>query len=280
MVVKVCKYLNLSSFKIVFRQTDVGKHSDRIPMNKIINTANMKKEIVILVSILLFVSGCLPEESPLSDIEITDPGLISPSIAVIKNLNYDNDHVNEIEVWLYDKNKNSVELKGGEVRVNDQVLSVKEFNITKAPYYLIKDIVEVDAEYLFEIELSDGEIYSASIKSPNRDLKEFNLPANYNHNNDMNISWKDTYQYDEMKIGLNRYFSTDTSGGQRLGAIEIESEYYTKGQYTISNEHFDDEDYKAIIELSGFINGQYDDRFGSETEIYCKFSISKEIEIN
>ena len=223
----------------------------------------MNKSIIILVITILILSGCLPEESPLSDIEITDPSLIAPSIKLSKSIGENDRVTNKIEVWLFDKNKNSIELKGGEIRVNNNVMKIEEFNITHAPYYSVENTVELKTDYQFEIELSDGAIYTASIQTPDKDLKTLNLPSDYNCNNDMNITWKDIYLYDEMNIGLNCYFSGDSSGGQRLSNLDIEKNYYIKGSYTISKDNFNMEDgdiYKAIITLTGIKKGIIDER--------------------
>ena len=245
----------------------------------------MNRFFFLVIAVSLLLNSCT-EDSALSDVEISDPSIIAPYILVSRNIDENNNFNSKTEVWLYDKNGNSIELKKGEVRLNHMRMNLKKLAITNAPYYSGENIVskvELNTNYSFEIELSDGKIYSANVQTQAKDINQLSLPSNYNKQNDMDISWQEIYLHDKMDVQLNRYFMTNTSGGQSFITLNIPSTNILKGTYTITKDNFNNLDgncYKAIITVSGIKNGTIDNRFNSNRKIISGYSIAKEISVN
>jgi hypothetical protein len=245
----------------------------------------MRKLLSFVITISLILTGCT-EDSALSDVEISDPSIIAPYILVSRSIDENNNFDSKIEVWLYDKNGNSIELKKGEVRLNHTKMSLKKLILTKAPYYSGENVVskvELNTNYSFEIELSDGKIYAASIQTQDKDLNQLSLPINYSKQNDMDISWKEIYMHDKMDVQLNRYIKTDTSGGQSFTTLNIPPLNISKGSFTVTKDNFNnlkDNCYKAIITVIGTKNGTIDNSFSSNKKIISAYSIAKETSVN
>ena len=99
----------------------------------------MKKIILFLVAPML-IFGC-KENSPLSDVELNNPALISPEITLSKHENELGRTNTELIVYLNDKNNNSIDLLKGGVKLNKKSLGVHT-EVGGAPYYSL-DNVEV-----------------------------------------------------------------------------------------------------------------------------------------
>jgi len=77
---------------------------------KSLKTMNKFASLIVVPILLL---GC-KENSALSDVELSDPKLISPEITITKTLNNRGREQTELVVFLNDKNNNSIDLlKGG-----------------------------------------------------------------------------------------------------------------------------------------------------------------------
>lgn len=236
------------------------------------------------IMIFFILIGCI-QDSPLSDIEIDDPSLIAPEIKLKRNRDENGILTSNIEVWLFDKNHNSIRLKNGDVRINDIPLDLTNAPLTNNAYYysatgLIN--IEINTDYNFEIELSDGGIYTASVHTPENDLNSLNLPQNYTTNSDMVISWGTIYHYDEMKIKIENHYINSGNQGTETKKINIPPQYIPVGSYGIDKEFFTGTPgvNSTQITLTGKEYGNIDDRFRDESKIYTEYFVAKETGVN
>lgn len=146
----------------------------------------MNKLIALLVSAFLLF-GC-KENSPLSDVELNDPKLISPEITITKTLNHRGKEQTELVVFLNDKNNNSIDLLKGGVLINNRPLGVSFDG--EAPYYgtsIINLITE--KEYSVKIKLADDKSYPCIVKSPKKLLGPLNLDEYHNMTKPLVVYW-------------------------------------------------------------------------------------------
>ncbi|MBN1951138.1 MAG: hypothetical protein JW801_08035 [Bacteroidales bacterium] len=246
----------------------------------------MKQLLSFVLPFGFLLAGCGPQNSPLSDIKLTDPSVLAPSIRLVQHIDEDGRESGSIEVWLYDKNGNTVELKDGGVRVNGKDMKVRQVQFTEAPYYsadrIIRDL-EPGTTYDFEIILADGKAYKASIKTPEEKLDLLRVPDRHNRNEDMVISWEGIHGYDEMTVKLACYYDRDESQGIKTEDLNIPARFVTQGEFTIGRENFrlnEGEIYKAKVTVSGVQSGEIDKQFAPGSEISCRYSIEQEIKLD
>jgi hypothetical protein len=139
------------------------------------------KNLVLLTAVSLLLVSC-KENSPLSDVEIINPALISPEITLSKHENELGRTNTSVKVYLNDKNNNSIDLLKGSVQLNNTTLGVHtEFG--GAPYYSLENIELVPKrKYRFNIKMAHEKVYPCSINSPEKTLGELNVPDYHDRN--------------------------------------------------------------------------------------------------
>jgi len=140
----------------------------------------MKKFVLMALAPLLFV-GC-KENSPLSDVELINPALISPEITLSKHENELGRRNTRVKVYLNDKNNNSIDLLNGSVDLNNTPLGVHT-EFAGAPYYSL-DHIELlpQRKYLFNIKMANDKAFLCSINSPETILGELDVPDYHDRN--------------------------------------------------------------------------------------------------
>ena len=119
-------------------------------------------KVFIPLLILFILVGC-KERSPLSDVEISDPGLISPEITLTQSISESGRIETKLIVFLNDDNNNSIDLLKGGVSLNGTPLGVRtgSFGEGDAPYYSLDGIQLLPkTKYSFQITLADDKSYS------------------------------------------------------------------------------------------------------------------------
>ncbi|MEA2104785.1 MAG: hypothetical protein U9P79_09140 [Candidatus Cloacimonadota bacterium] len=239
---------------------------------------NMKKYLkkispLLILVITLFLSTC---DSPLSDEELDDPSLIAPDITLEKNINYETRSVIHIATaHLYDKNFNLVRIEDGGVRVGDTNLDLKQ-NILGGYYYETTDIaVNNDVTYHVVITMSNGDTYDAYVTTQSAELYEFVLPEEHDHGLDMDIQWA-AASSDSMQIVWD--YNTDEESG--TGIIEIPSQFWQSGEYTIpASELSDLAGYDVNFTIQSIKLGQISESFRTGRIIRSVFSITQQSSI-
>ena len=141
---------------------------------------------LIVASFLLF--GC-KENSALSDVELSDPKLISPEITITKTVNKRGREQTSLVVFLNDKNNNSIDLLKGGVKMNNEALGIQT-EWGGAPYYTLNNLkLNANANYNFVVALANDNNYKCSVTSPGGLINSFSVPEYHNINNDLNVSW-------------------------------------------------------------------------------------------
>ena len=147
----------------------------------------MKKNFLLLLAPTL-IFGC-KENSPLSDVELNNPALISPKITLTKHENELGRTNTELVVYLNDKNNNSIDLLKGSVSLNNKPLGVHT-EVGGAPYYSLDHIELVPKrKYEFQIKLADDKIYPCTINSPEIALEDISVPEYHNMSSELVVSW-------------------------------------------------------------------------------------------
>ena len=128
---------------------------------------SMRKLLLFFTAIMFSLLNSCVQESALSDVDIDDPSIIKPVISIDKSINTNSIIYTNI-TWLFDKNNNSIELKSGEVKMNNIDMTLKR-GINNEPYYTIEpfDILPFRLDYTYEseISLSDEEVYTKSTEN-------------------------------------------------------------------------------------------------------------------
>lgn len=238
----------------------------------------------LLIGFILICSSCM-QDSPLSDVEISDPSLIQPSISLYRTRDNSGILKTRIEVFLFDKNLNSVELKKGRVLVNGYVMQVKELPLTGGPYYTIDASllkVELNKLYTFIIELADGKAYQGSVSTQETDIFELVLPKSYSRQNNMQISWLGHDISSDLKIELTCNYQTDIRSGQTNNSFTPKQQERSQGLYMIPSSYFNQEEgiYKATVTVTSKTTGVIDSRFRTYSVIQSIYIKESECNIN
>jgi hypothetical protein len=125
------------------------------------------KNIAFIFFIISSLTSCCgsqwgPQQSPLSDIEISDPKLVTPEITIYTEGNNQANKPNtRIEVHLKDKNQFDILLKKGEVKINGK--DCQKSDVGDSYYFL--DNFSLDSKQKFEINimLADNKVYNCTI---------------------------------------------------------------------------------------------------------------------
>jgi hypothetical protein len=246
---------------------------------KRLNAGYLIRNFMFLM-LLSLVLGC---ESPLSDVEINDAKLLAPHFKVIRERD-NNDRLEcRVELWIKDKNGNTVELKKGNVKVNDQEMYVEREVLTSAPYYKvgIKD-VGLGEQFDFEVELSDGKVYTASITTFEKDLGSFSAPKEHAKGNSMQVSWQEAFAFDYLQLNIqNEYKEDENVFGWTFKTIEFQNDTKLKASYTIDKSEFDTHPkvHRSTLTIKAVKEGTVDKNFRGGSKSESIFSYEKSVEI-
>jgi hypothetical protein len=147
------------------------------------------KKFLGIISAAILMASC---SSPLSDIAISDPNLITPIIKVEFN-NTEDGKNSVINTCLTDKNGAYIELKEGEVAVNGKIM-----NTTLACY---NSNMNVDSEkkYTITVTLADSAKYDNTVTTP-AFFEKVNYPNKIDKGEGFNVDWSDNYNEETMVI--------------------------------------------------------------------------------
>lgn len=218
----------------------------------------MNKFIALIIApVLLF--GC-KENSALSDVELSDPKLISPEITITKTINKRGREQTDLVVFLNDKNNNSIDLLKGGVKMNNEALGIQT-EWGGAPYYTLNNMeLYSNTNYNFVVTLANDNNYKCSVTSPGNLINSFIVPEYHNINNDLNVSWG--------KLNSNAYTSYSleiTNEDSFSKEINLSSSSIKNGGYVISSrllkQFSEGQRGDFIITLKASTKGKVDHRF-------------------
>jgi len=239
-------------------------------------TKSLNKGLALLaLAFALFFNCC---DSPLSDIEITDPGLLNTNFVVERALLDDGTVLGALHTTIFDKNLASVELKNAHVKVNGQQMSVTEILNIKT-YYIPSATVNLDTRYDFEVVLADGQTYGGSVTTQAKTFTSLTVPSNPSKDNDLTISWNDVYVHDDIIISLNL---TSPAGTVPGATFTLTSAQIGAGTFTIPKSNFATPAgiTSIMITLTGVEYGTIDSKFRSGSGTISRMRVEKKVTFN
>jgi len=252
----------------------LGNESKSVNFSEII--VDFSAVLIFLFLCLISFNGCT-QDSPLSDVDLEDPSLIKPDIQINKSISSGTITFTTI-TWLYDKNFNSIELKSGDVKMNNIKMTLKH-GLNNEPYYVIEpfDLLpfQLNSAYECKITLSDGKIYSSSVVTRVKDLYQLNIPAEQPRNEDINVSWADAANDRELVLTMVLTGRNDSSTIVDVQGFNISNPL--TGNYLVSKSYFINrpEINEAQFTLEAINRGQINQSFMSSSKITSAISITR-----
>ena len=227
---------------------------------KSLKTMNKFASLIVVPILLL---GC-KENSALSDVELSDPKLISPEITITKTLNNRGREQTELVVFLNDKNNNSIDLLKGGVTLNNEKLGIQT-EWGGAPYYTLNNLeLYANTKYNFVVSLANDNSYNCNVLSPGDLIKSFNVPEYHNMNNDLSVSWGNLTSNASTRYALE--ISNDNTLSKE---INLSHSIINNGGYVISSRLLkqlsEGQRGDFIITLKASTKGKVDHRFDGGT---------------
>lgn len=139
-----------------------------------------------LIIFSLFLISLYSCSSPLSDVEISDPNLITPHFSVTYS-DTENGEKSSISACLNDKNFGYIQLKKGGVYINDENTSMQ------GNCYTSNDEVKALTTYDFVVELADSNIYASNITTP-MFFDKVEIPYSVYEDETFYVVWANNYK--------------------------------------------------------------------------------------
>jgi len=230
----------------------------------------MSRLLPLLMTFLLWVS-CIhdggPHESVLSNSYLKDPGLIHVRITLTPRTNY-SEHV--LRASIVDNNLDYVQILNGGIRVNNIAMSIVYSG--SVPVYSIRSplilAVEPDADYTFEITLSDSSVYLAQIHTQSKYMSRPMAPDTQDIRNNMRVEWSDLGEQGNLLLQFYTNYKN----------YEIDVPDAPDGNYTFAASYLN----QVVKDSTGSVNfrsvkrGTIDTRFGQNSYIESIFYSPKE----
>jgi hypothetical protein len=220
----------------------------------------------------LFFSNC---ESALSDVDITDPGVLQTHFVVERALLDDGTVLNSLHATIFDKNLASVELKNGQVKVNGQQMSETEI-LNISTYYIPSATVDLNTDYDFEVVLSNGQSHSGTVTTQSKTFTSVTVPSTASVDSDLTVSWEDVYVHDDMIISLNLTSPAGTVPGANF---TLTDEQMLVGSFIIPKANFATPAgiTSATVTLTGARYGTIDPKFRDGSATISRMRVEKKV---
>jgi hypothetical protein len=162
--------------------------------------------------------------SPLSDVDITDFGVIGMSASIDKWFCDTGISRQEVRAFVYDKNLASVRIKNGGVMINGTAMAYDSTVIM--PCYRKDDIqVTPQTAYRFVITISNGDRCTSTVVTPPAEFGTVTVPDTVHISNGTTITWTAVAQGSPVDITLTQVTGSRTvfqrSGVPDSGRIVI-----------------------------------------------------------
>lgn len=196
-------------------------------------------------------------ESPLSDMILSDPSLLSPHIELKRVRNPYNQIIQTVEVLMYDQNGNLVELQQGGISMDKQNLELK-YNGWGGPYYVLggnMPLFEPGSHHTISITLGNGKTYNSHITLPLTQLTKLILPPSHYNAKDLMIQWEGVDNAPKLLL-----WSGSNASEYHTGCIPIPDSNLLKGTYLLPKEELSFSG-KTIFDLQCYNYGTVDSNF-------------------
>lgn len=184
--------------------------------------------LIISTSGLIFLQ-CINEPSPLSDIPVSDPSVVSVS-ADLEYFSDQNSSFDTMTAELMDKNGNQFSLLIGGCYFNGMEMHLYEDD--RDPFYYLTDndiSVQPCSTYIFSIMLADSVQYSSTINSPPVQNFKLKIPASFIWGEGLSLSWE------TINSNIAENEAVIFAGGHK---IPIDSATLLKGEFTVEGKYF------------------------------------------
>lgn len=236
-----------------------------------------KKQLVYAMTLVVMAATTFTScESALSDVEITDPSLLRTTFVVERSILDDGSMSGSLHATIFDKNLASVELKNGHVSVNGQKMSVTEI-LNISTYHIPGASVELNKNYEFEVVLPNGEAHTGSVTTQPKAFTALTVPTDPSKDNDLTISWQDTYAHDDLVISVGLNSPTGNHAGPTFTLTPAQME---AGSFVIPKSAFATpaDITSATITLSGAKYGTIDPKFRTGSVTISRMRLEKKVE--
>jgi hypothetical protein len=233
---------------------------------------NFRGFMMFLLFAAFSFTGC---ESPLSDVEITDPSLLQTNFAVERSLLDDGTVTASLHANIFDKNLASIQLKNGKVKVNGQEMSLTEIlNITT--YHIPSASVNLNTTYNFEIILPNGQTHTGAVTTQGKTFTSMTVPQTGSVNSDLTVSWQDVYVHDVLTISLGLKTSTANVAG---ATFTLTPQQMQAGTFVIPKSNFASPEgiTEVTVTLSGAKYGTIDPKFRSGSGTISRMRVEKKV---
>lgn len=230
---------------------------------------------VVAASLTLLFSQC---DSALSDVEVTDPGLLQTHFTVERTMQEDGSVIAALQATILDKNLASVELKNAQVKVNGQAMTVAQI-LGISTYHIPSATVDLNKAYTFEIILPNGQSHTGTVTTQAKTFTSITAPATSNANTDLTVSWQDVYAHDEFIITLNLTSPAGTVAGP---TFNLTSAQMQAGTFVIPKSSFATPAGITSVTLTftGVEYGTIDPKFRSGSGTIARMRAEKKVMFN
>lgn len=240
---------------------------------------NFFKLIPVILAICFCVISC---ENLAESQQVNEANEIKPIISLTGSLNnHTGSYNSKISVLLKNRNNKSIEIEGGNVKVNGYTMTPPiAFNHDD---YLFEGDIIPDELYVFEIILSSGETFMAWIESPEVFPTTLDVPQRVERNKNLEVKWQNTdYRYPQFLI-LRPYQVDEGFTEDHQIQLEIKEPYY--GSFTVDKKYIkyqnvsDEVVNETRIILKAETSGSLDQDFSEGGTITCTFKLYTDLEI-
>jgi hypothetical protein len=143
--------------------------------------------------------GC---SSPLSDVDITDFGVINGSFAITESFNSAGGTSQTVRASLTDKNFANVEIKDGGVTVNGTAMTYDDNTFVQC-YTKDNLVLAKNTLYRFVITLSNAATCTSSVTTPPAAFGTVMVPSTISLSQGATVTWTDTARSSSVNVTLS-----------------------------------------------------------------------------
>lgn len=227
----------------------------------------MKLLLLLILPFLFLFTACKTDENAEERL-INYPGSIAPEIIISRSSDSTGLETSSFEVWIYDKNRNGLEIIDGSVSINGFQLVPYRYTVDNIPYYTLPDSIELDFEinetYACTITLSNGRAFESSVHTQSAGLDTLFLPAVHSADSSLAISWQRVDSTAEMLLEAWYYYQFNNQSGWGKKTYLLGSG--SSSQYTIGDDLFSIVpgiryiDFRLSSTLYGVTHPEFDER--------------------
>jgi len=230
-----------------------------------------------------FYFGC-DSDSPLSDVDLKDPSVLTAKLFVSK-LDLVEGISRTMKLTFYDKYSNYVTLKNGYVKVNGFNVNIDSSSGEGKFYNILKAIggqLKKNTTYNFEVVLGGAQDnpVNFSFKTLSADLTSLDIPLSHSKTKDLRVKWNEYSSTQKYEMELTIFYSEFGTPKTFVYNILIPADSAAIGAYTLNKSYFQDRSFtnKAKIELKTYKKEKISN-FAENSEALCEYIITREVNI-